>query len=210
MLDKNQHSKSTANAKTIGKNAEELNPEPGSKARTKANPPEVESLESETGLEEVPFDQAVIDTVAVDDTDDNFAADDDGVVSEPDDAGVVSNLPQEQTETRGTGLQGRPSDRAGRFSRRSDDHFNNSDASPVLTGGDVDANYEQASAVGDEAVGGTAGTPDQDVVEELAAAVGVEIDDHTDVRINELLEERDDRRWELDPKSSEDYPERKD
>jgi hypothetical protein len=210
MIDKNKHFKSKAKPETIGENLEaDLNRESGAKVRTETNPAEVESLESEIGLEEVPFDQAVIDTVAVDDTDDNFDADDDGIVTE-EDVGVVSNLPQEQTETRGTGLQGQPSDRAGKFSRRSDDHFNNSDANPVLTRGDVDANYEQASAVGDEAVGGTAATPDQDIVEELAAAVGVEIDDYTDVRINELLEERDDRRWELDPKSSEDYPERRD
>ncbi|PSB16749.1 hypothetical protein C7B76_11185 [filamentous cyanobacterium CCP2] len=150
-----------------------------------------------------------MDTVAVDDTDDNFDADDDDVVDESDNEGIVSDLPQAQTETRGTGLQGKPIDRAGRFSRRSDDHFDNNDADPILTGGDVDANYEQASVVGDEAVGGTVDTPDQDIVEELAAAMGVEIDDYTDVRINNLLEERDDRRWELDPKSSEDYPDRR-
>lgn len=170
---------------------------------------ELESLEQETGLQEVDLDQAVIDTIATDDTDDNLDLDDDGVIDDRDFQEIESDLPQELTQSYGTGLQGRPSDRAGRYSRRSDDHLYH-DADATLTGGDVDANYEQASAVGDEAVGGTVATPDQDIVEEIAVALGVEIHDYTDVRINTMLEERDDRRWELDPKSSEDYEERRD
>lgn len=170
---------------------------------------ELESLEEETGLEEVDLDQAVIDTVAADDNDDNLDLDDDGVMDDRDFQEIESDLPQELTQSYGTGLQGRPSDRAGRYSRRSDDHIYH-DADATLTGGDVDANYEQARAVGEEAVGGTVSTPDQDIVEEIAVALGVEIDDSTDVRINTMLEERDDRRWELDPKSSEDYQERRD
>lgn len=168
---------------------------------------EIYPLEEEVGLEEVPLDQAVIDTIAVDDTDDNLDTDDDGIDDKTNDRGKISDLPQEFTESYGTGLQGKPSDRAGRFSRWSDPHlYPNPDA--VLTGGDVDANYEQASVVGDEAVGGTVATPDQDIVDEMAAAVGVELDDYTDVRIGTILEERDDRRWELDPMSSEDYDSR--
>jgi hypothetical protein len=124
------------------------------------------------------------------------------------DEAEIDDRPQELTQSYGTGLQGQPSDRAGRYSRRSDQHFDNG-ADAILTGGDVDANYEQASAVGDEAVGGTAATPDQDIVDDLAAAVGVELDDRTDVRINNLLEERDDRRWELSPESAEDYQDRR-
>ncbi|HEY9894555.1 MAG TPA: DUF6335 family protein, partial [Candidatus Sericytochromatia bacterium] len=61
-----------------------------------------------------------------------------------------------------------------------------------------------------EAVGGTVATPDQNVVEELAAAVGIETDDRVFLRTNDMLEERDDRRWELDPMSSEDYQQRRD
>lgn len=82
--------------------------------------------------------------------------------------------------------------------------------SPVLTGGDIDAAWEQAAMVGDEAVGGTVATPDQDIVDEIGAAVGLEMDDHAFLRTNEILEERDDRRWDLDPMSSEDYQERRD
>lgn len=83
-------------------------------------------------------------------------------------------------------------------------------ASPVLTGGDIDAAWDQAAAVGDEAVGGTVATPDQDIVDEIGAAVGLEMDDHAFLRTNEILEERDERRWDLDPMSSEDYEERRD
>ncbi|MBD2461898.1 hypothetical protein H6G89_12645 [Oscillatoria sp. FACHB-1407] len=120
----------------------------------------------------------------------------------------MSNLPQEYTESYGTGLQGQPSDRAGTYSRRGEHMLNAPDY--VITGGDVDANYEDANAVGEEGVGGTVSTPDQDIVDEVAAAVGLEMDDRSFLRTNDVLEERDDRRWELDPKSSEDYQDRRD
>jgi hypothetical protein len=169
---------------------------------------ELESLQQEVGMQEVPYDPAMLDAIAADDTDDNLDVDDDGVTDEAD-GEIISDLPQEMTQSYGTGLQGQPTDRAGRYSRRSDKHLAN-DADPILTGGDIDANYEQAEAVGDEAVGGTVSTPDQDIVDEVAAAVGLELDDRTDVRISAILEDRDDRRWELDPKSSEDYQDRRD
>lgn len=82
-------------------------------------------------------------------------------------------------------------------------------ANPILTGGDIDAAWQEADTVGDEAVGGTAPTPDQDIVDEIGAAVGLEMDDNAFLRTNDILEERDDRRWELDPSSSEDYQERR-
>lgn len=163
---------------------------------------ELDDLQTELGLEQVELSRAVIETVAVDDASNNLEGDDSEIGEEIDDR------PQDLTESYGTGLQGKPSDRAGRYSRWSDDHFDNK-ADATLTGGDIDANYEQASVVGDEAVGGTVATPDQDIVDELAAAVGLEIDDRTDLRTNEILEQRDDRRWELDPQSSEDYQERR-
>jgi hypothetical protein len=165
------------------------------------------NIEEEVGLKQVDLNQAVIDTVATDDTDDNLDTNDDGVVDADDNEEAVSNLSQEFTESYGTGLQGQPSDRAGRFSRRGSHMLNEPDY--TLTGGDVDANYEDAEAVGEESVGGTVETPDQDVVEELAQAVGIETDDRSFLRTNDMLEERDDRRWELDPKSSEDYQDRR-
>ena len=59
--------------------------------------------------------------------------------------------------------------------------------------------------VGEEAVGGANPTPDQDVVEELGAAVGITYEDNEPLHTAEKLEERDRNRWELDPASSEDY-----
>ncbi|WP_017720487.1 DUF6335 family protein [Kamptonema formosum] len=82
--------------------------------------------------------------------------------------------------------------------------------SPRLTGGDVDAAWEQADSVGEEAVGGTVATPDQSVVDQLGAAVGLEMDDSEFLHTTEILETRDDKRWELDPMSSEDYHNRRD
>lgn len=107
----------------------------------------------------------------------------------------------------GTGVHDQPSS-AGRHALQELNEYTNT--SPELTGGDIDARWEDADAVGDEAVGGTAPTPDQNVTEEIEAAVGLEMDDRTFLRTNDILEERDDRRWELDPTSSEDYQDRRD
>ena len=103
-----------------------------------------------------------------------------------------SDLPQEFTESYGTGIH---------------ESSGVDIADATLTGGDIDANVSEADAVGDEAVGGTVPTPDQDVVDELGKAVGLEMSDRAFLRTTEILEERDDRRWELDPMSSEDYEE---
>ena len=80
----------------------------------------------------------------------------------------------------------------------------------ATTGGDIYTNRYQAEVVGEEAVGGTTPTPDQNVTEELEKSVGLEMDDRVFLRTYDILEERDDRRWELDPQSSEDYQERRD
>src|SRR5262245_2481692 len=48
---------------------------------------------------------------------------------------------------------------------------------PDLTAGDIDADWDEAYADGDEAPGGDNPTPDQDVVEEIGRALGVEYDD---------------------------------
>lgn len=121
---------------------------------------------------------------------------------------IIEDLPQEVTESYGTGVQPEPGDNIGdrklRHEKREYTY-----TSPELTGGDVDAAWEQAATVGDEAVGGTVSTPDQDIVDELGAAVGTEMDDKAFLRTNEILEQRDDRRWELDPMSSEEYQERR-
>lgn len=138
-----------------------------------------------------------------------------GIVQQPiansDDSEIIygDDVPQELTESYGTGVHEMPGfAEGGRTLRDRNQEFN--EASPVLTGGDIDANYEQANAVGDESVGGTAPTPDMDIVDELGRAVGLEMDDRAFLRTNDILEERDDRRWELDPSSAEDYSDRRD
>ena len=75
---------------------------------------------------------------------------------------------------------------------------------PELTGGDIDADWEGAD-VGDETVGGSAATPNQDVVQELGEAVGLTYQDNEPLHGEQKLIDRDRNRWELDPASSEDY-----
>ncbi|PSB44155.1 hypothetical protein C7B80_21640 [Cyanosarcina cf. burmensis CCALA 770] len=116
----------------------------------------------------------------------------------------TQDLPEEITESLGTGVHDDLNTNAGR------DEAEYTNTSPELTGGDVDASWQTAAEEGDEAVGGTVATPDQDVTEEIEAAVGLEMDDRSFLRTQDILEERDDRRWELDPKSSDDYQERRD
>jgi hypothetical protein len=82
------------------------------------------------------------------------------------------------------------------------------ETSPVLTGGDVDADWEDAYAVGDEAPGGDNPTPDQDRVDDIGKALGIEYQDNEELRPADKVTDRDKHRWELDPASSEDYPDR--
>jgi hypothetical protein len=82
------------------------------------------------------------------------------------------------------------------------------ETSPVLTGGDVDADWEDAYAVGDEAPGGDNPTPDQDRVDDIGKALGVEYQDNEELRAADKVADRDRHRWELDPASSEDYRDR--
>jgi hypothetical protein len=82
------------------------------------------------------------------------------------------------------------------------------ETSPVLTGGDIDADWESAYSVGDEAPGGANQTPDQNVVDDIGLAVGVAYDDNEELEGAERIEERDRHRWEYDPASSEDFEDR--
>jgi uncharacterized protein DUF6335 len=82
------------------------------------------------------------------------------------------------------------------------------ETSPAMTGGDVDADWGDAYAVGDEAPGGDNPTPDQDVVDDIGRALGVEYQDNEELKGADKISERDKHRWELDPASSEDYKDR--
>ncbi|MBI4887962.1 MAG: hypothetical protein HY824_12785, partial [Acidobacteria bacterium] len=82
------------------------------------------------------------------------------------------------------------------------------ETSPAMTGGDVDADWESAYAVGDEAPGGDNPTPDQDIVDDIGKAVGVQYEDNEELKGEAKIAERDRKRWELDPASAEDYKDR--
>jgi Family of unknown function (DUF6335) len=79
---------------------------------------------------------------------------------------------------------------------------------PELTGGDVDADWEDAYSVGDEAPGGDNPTPDQDRVDDIGRALGVEYQDNEELKGGDKVAGRDKHRWELDPASAEDYNDR--
>jgi len=81
------------------------------------------------------------------------------------------------------------------------------ETSPALTAGDVDADWESAYSVGDEAPGGDNPTPDQDVVDDIGRAVGVQYDDNEELKGEAKIAKRDKHRWELDPASAEDFNE---
>jgi uncharacterized protein DUF6335 len=73
------------------------------------------------------------------------------------------------------------------------------ETSPRLTGGDVDADWQSAYSSGEESVGGSVVTPDQDVVDEIGRALGVEQAADAPVRSSEeLLQTRDRLRWHLE------------
>ena len=97
--------------------------------------------------------------------------------------------------------------RSGRreLSRRLEEH---TETGPALTAGDVDADWESAYSVGDEAPGGDNPTPDQDVVDDIGKAVGVQYEDNEELKGDAKIAKRDKHRWELDPASAEDYDDR--
>lgn len=78
-----------------------------------------------------------------------------------------------------------------------------SDSTPILSGGDLDADWQRAGSSGEEAVGGSVATPDQDVVDEIGRALGVEQASTAPVVTSgEILQDRDRRRWELERRAA--------
>ena len=76
--------------------------------------------------------------------------------------------------------------------------------SPIDSGGDVDADWQRAQSSGEEAVGGSVATPDQDVVDELARPLGVERSPDAEViTSDEILSARDRRRWRIEQQTDE-------
>ena len=99
---------------------------------------------------------------------------------------------------------------AARSGRRhmQDEIHEHTETSPAMTGGDVDADWQEAYAVGDEAPGGDNPTPDQDRVDDIGKALGVTYEDNEELKGSDKIAERDKHRWELDPASSDDYRDR--
>ena len=78
---------------------------------------------------------------------------------------------------------------------------NNTAASPLDSGGDPDASWEDVNDSGEESASGDNPTPDQSDVEENAHAVGVNFEDNEELEVIEKIERRDRDRFELDPRS---------
>ena len=75
---------------------------------------------------------------------------------------------------------------------------------PSLSAGDVDAAWEDSVVAGEESVGGSAPTPDQDNVDELGKAAGVTYQDEEPLNSDRKILDRDRHRWELNPASADD------
>lgn len=122
----------------------------------------------------------------------------------------LRELEEEIVETPPSSLDRDRSASAARSGRRhmQDELDEHTESSPALTGGDVDADWQDAYAVGDEAPGGDNPTPDQDRVDDIGKALGVTYDDNEELKASDKIAERDKHRWELDPASSDDYRDR--
>lgn len=80
---------------------------------------------------------------------------------------------------------------------------------PRATAGDLDADWQRAESSGEEAVGGSVSTPDQDVVDEIGRALGVEQAADAPVRTSgEILRERDRLYWRLERRAASVDPEK--
>ncbi len=73
--------------------------------------------------------------------------------------------------------------------------------SPSLSGGDIDAEWEDANDSGAESVGGHNPTPDQSDVEENAHAMGIDYQDNEPLDFNKKIGDRDKNRYELEESS---------
>lgn len=69
--------------------------------------------------------------------------------------------------------------------------------SPELSGGDIDAEWEESNDDGAESVGGHNPTPDQSDVEENAHAMGIDYQDNEPLDFEKKVGKRDKDRFEL-------------
>ena len=78
----------------------------------------------------------------------------------------------------------------------------------VVTGGDVDAQWESAQSSGDESAISSMPTPDVNVVDDIGRSMGVTYEDNEELKVGDKERSRHIHRWELDPASSDDYIDR--
>lgn len=76
--------------------------------------------------------------------------------------------------------------------------------SPNLSAEDIDADWWADQESGEESVGGSVATPEQNIVDEIGEATGVEYNDFEPLETEEKLDERDKNRWELNAASVDD------
>ena len=82
---------------------------------------------------------------------------------------------------------------------------------PAASAGDLDADWQRAQSSGEEAVGGSVSTPDQDRVDDIGHALGVEQPAQAPLRSSEeILEERDRRYWDLERRAGRKADKRRD
>ena len=98
--------------------------------------------------------------------------------------------------------------RSGRIGLKTSQH-DHANMTPEIAAGDVDVDVEGAYFTGDEAPGGDNPTPDQEVVDDIGKALGLQYEDNEELKGSDKVVERDKHRWELDPASAEDYKDRK-
>jgi hypothetical protein len=85
---------------------------------------------------------------------------------------------------------------------------NDPNADPVVTAGDMDAQWESAQFSGDESAISSMTTPEANVVDDIGRSIGVTYEDNEELKVGEKERSRDTHRWELDPASSDDYIDR--
>jgi hypothetical protein len=81
-------------------------------------------------------------------------------------------------------------------------------ADPTITGGDPDVQWEGAQFSGDESAVSSMTSPEQNQVDDIGRAMGVTYQDNEELKFGDKERSRDEKRWELDPASSDDYQER--
>jgi len=84
--------------------------------------------------------------------------------------------------------------RSGR--KAQDDNLRRHSDMGSLSGGDADGDMEGAYFSGDEAPGGDNPTPDQQDVDDIGHALGVEYQDNQELQGGEEVVERDKHRWD--------------